>query len=397
MAEAEDILINILEKVAEEEKLNNCRIDLKPVSTEGANFLSILYKASLLTACKRDLKLFAKIAILPEVYRQHVPVNLVYEAEVSAYTKILPTYELLQDKYDIDREERFMFPKYYASSLVDNEETIILEDLTAHGYSMYDRFKPVTFEYATKAVEELAKFHALSIAFKNDFPDDYSRDTKQWADENIQSETYEMLKKSYKGMAEVGIKLAPKQIRPKLQQFINKHWEKEEFDKYYGMTKWGFIVHGDYRASNIMFKRQSGEIKHFIPVDYQAIHLGSPCVDLIYFIFSGTDVEFRRIYLRLLLDKYYDTLSGFLTEFNIDPEETFSRKEFDEEFKDKLAYGLSTTLALLPVLLTEGNHGPDGKTANNTMENDLKVSEEFHKRFLPVLQEFINWGIINSI
>lgn len=51
------------------------------------------------------------------------------------------------------------------------EETLILEDLTASGYVIFHRFKSVNWKYAAKAIEDLAKFHSLSLAFQIENPE----------------------------------------------------------------------------------------------------------------------------------------------------------------------------------------------------------------------------------
>lgn len=143
--------------------------------------------------------------------------------------------------------------------------------------------------------------------------------------------------------------------------------------------------------SNLTF--QAGKVKHLIPVDYQAIHLGSPVIDLIHFIYSGTDTEFRKVYLKLLLDCYYNSFSKFLRYFKLDSEEIFSRNEFDEEFQDKQAYGLFVSLSVIPVLVAESKYGPDAQVKDGTTLTP-KPEDSFEKRILPVIEEFNNLEII---
>ena len=69
-------------------------------------------------------------------------------------------------------------------------------------------------------------------------------------------------------------------------------------------------------------------------MDLQGLHLGSPVADLIYFIFTGTDEEFRTKYYEKLLDHYYKQLSVAMKRLNLIPEEIFSREDFDYEMKE---------------------------------------------------------------
>ena len=69
-------------------------------------------------------------------------------------------------------------------------------------------------------------------------------------------------------------------------------------------------------------------------LDLQTLHPGSPVADLFYFIFSGSDEEFRAKYYEKLLDHYYTQLSSAMKRLNLDPEETYSRKDFDYEIRE---------------------------------------------------------------
>ena len=69
-------------------------------------------------------------------------------------------------------------------------------------------------------------------------------------------------------------------------------------------------------------------------VDLQTLQGGSPVTDLIYFIFTGSDEEFRAKHYQKLIDHYYSELSAAMKRLNLDPEETFSREDFDFEMKE---------------------------------------------------------------
>lgn len=259
MAKIEETVTKIIDKIAKKQNIETYDLDIKLVSTESENFLSVPLLVAIYPPEAADVNLFAKIAILSDTHRGKVPVTSIYETEISAYTNLLASYKLLQEKYRVPKEERYKSARYYASSLVENEEVIVIEDLTAQGYAMYNRSKTVNFEYAQKAVEELAKFHALSIVYKNQFPHDYSRESRQAEQSKVLDSIYEPLKESYLDLVQYGLDAVSSDLRERLEEFINKQWEKEIFYKYYGPSKWGFIVHGDYRASNILFKRQVSE------------------------------------------------------------------------------------------------------------------------------------------
>lgn len=71
-----------------------------------------------------------------------------------------------------------------------------------------------------------------------------------------------------------------------------------------------------------------------IPVDYQTLRGGCPVVDLLYFIFTGTDKQFRANYYEKLVDHYYSELRAAIIRLGLNPDEKYSREDFDAELKE---------------------------------------------------------------
>ena len=53
-------------------------------------------------------------------------------------------------------------------------------------------------------------------------------------------------------------------------------------------------------------------------VDLQCLQVGSPAGDLIYFIVTGSDEEFRTKYYEKLIDHYYTQLCAAMKRQNVD-------------------------------------------------------------------------------
>lgn len=392
MGNPEEILKKTLVEIATKEGLDNYQFSIKELSTEGANYSSAIFSARLVCPDKPDLKLFAKVASVAENLRTQMKADEFYAKEGYAYNDLMKIYNEIQEKHKVPLENRFVFPKFYGCNAVHLEETIVLENLAEERYTMYDRFKSVTWEFASKAIEELAKFHALSFAFQNEHPDLFPStessfnmtNSMPFDDFTIFRQTIDVLYSCVDG-----------NLKERLGKFVDNNFNKEMIAKYYGPGKWNVLAHGDYRPSNIMFKRQGGRIKSLIPVDYQTLRLSSPSTDILYFVYCGTDKEFRKVHLKQLLEHYYKTLSKFLTLFKMDPEVVFSRRDFEEEFKDMQPYGLLTTLFLLPMVLVDPANAPKMNAADADIQNiTITPTEAFKSRFLPTLEEFVKLGVL---
>ncbi|XP_037302543.1 uncharacterized protein LOC119192909 [Manduca sexta] len=161
MSEHKQIFTEILNKIVAERALVAPRVKIQPISSGGANFTTQLFQATI-SHGDNELKLFAKVAAVGEKFRQQFSGFRIFEAENDFYTKLMKIYENLQEKHNVPQDKRFVAPKCYGCSSKLYEEVLVLEDLSAQGFTVYDRMKSVDWDYASKAVEEIAKFHALS-------------------------------------------------------------------------------------------------------------------------------------------------------------------------------------------------------------------------------------------
>lgn len=69
-------------------------------------------------------------------------------------------------------------------------------------------------------------------------------------------------------------------------------------------------------------------------MDYQTLRGGSPVADLLYFVVLGTDKQFRAHYYEKLIDHYYSELRAALIRLGLNPDEKYSREDFDAELKE---------------------------------------------------------------
>lgn len=78
------------------------------------------------------------------------------------------------------------------------------------------------------------------------------------------------------------------------------------------------VVHGDYRLDNVMFGVDSAAEPVSI-IDWQAVRLGPPLVDVAVFLGSCVDPEDRRAHEREMIARYHDGLvRGGVTSFSVD-------------------------------------------------------------------------------
>lgn len=249
MANIQNKLRSLLDNVAKEQGFVDYSLILTPISTGGANYNSTLYKCKIENANK-SLNLFIKVAAMDAEYRESVSIKM-YEEEEYVYTKMKKIFTDLEDKYKVPKEHRLVLPKYYGGDITQGEEMLILEDLSAQGFSTYDRLKPIDWTYATAAVKELAKFHALAMAFQKEHPEEHDKFLANYGVETATND--EMFRQFWKNGLDRAVEVAREENKEKLQKFVDKV-TAESINKLYQAERKLVLAHSDFKASNLMYR-----------------------------------------------------------------------------------------------------------------------------------------------
>ncbi|XP_026755823.3 uncharacterized oxidoreductase dhs-27-like [Galleria mellonella] len=392
MSNPEQILRKLLGEIIENKNYKDPKLNLEQISTGGANYTSQLFIVTVSEPGNEDLQLFAKVGIVGEKMRSQMPV-LIYDIERYAYKELLGKYESIQNDHQVPAAERLRIPKFYGYNPTVYEETIVLENLAAKGFTTYDRFKSINWEYASKSVTSMAKFHALSIVYSEEYPEEYKRvlDMMKFQVDAISIFIREGLKK-YQNIA---IAAASENNKSKLKNYLESKVSLDVIVNFYKPGRLHILCHGDYRPSNLMHRENKDGTMEVIPVDYQTIHTGTPLTDLIYFIFTGSDEEFRRRHFWDLLDYYYRELCNALRSLGRNPRNVYPEDEFHHDVKEILPLGLVIGIILLPVITVETEDAPalDGEIDLDTVLN-TKISSSYVERMRGIINDYARWDII---
>ncbi|KAJ8717581.1 hypothetical protein PYW07_005511 [Mythimna separata] len=382
---------DLVHKIAQEQKFANYDLDVKPISSGGANYTSKLYTVTI-SEGSRVLQMFAKIAAVGEQMRAHMP--KLYDTERYFYTKLDDLYEKIENDFKLPDEHKLAFPKFYGCNPAKYEETVVLENLVVDGYLAYDRMKAIDWPYASSAVKELAKFHAVSFAHWKYYPENFETVMEEFKfDFNMGDDG---MKRHMETVTSRAIDLVDEQNKAKLARFFEAALSSpESFAPEFKKSRRPVLGHGDYRPSNLMHKNlDDGKVEIKI-VDLQTLQAGSPVTDLLYFIFTGSDEEFRAKYFDKLIDHYYTELSAAMRRLSLNPDEIFSREDFDFELKEKLPFGLTLAVFTLPVITVDTANAPE-VNENLDISNFAieKTSDLYAERLNGVVNDYVKWGIL---
>ncbi|CAH0589909.1 unnamed protein product [Chrysodeixis includens] len=390
MSDAEIELRKVLENVTEKLQYKDAEVSIKDLNSGGANYTSTLYSATITSPGREPLKLFAKVASASEMLRQAIPLDHFYRTEQMVYEHLVDVFEKIQDKYNVSPEHRYVFPKFFGAQSTYGKESVVMEDLTEGGYSTYSRFKCLDFEHAAAAVECLARFHALSFAFQHEDPEGFAKVAEKV--KHVKQPATPDMKSTFMKMVASAVEATRNEHKEKMLKFFDEMY-LDEFDKFRRPLSTTVLCHGDYRASNMLFKRQNGRIQPIV-VDYQTVHTGCPAVDILYLEFLGTDEEFRREHHHELVERYFQEFTAALHRLGLDVDQVYPRETFDKELQEMLGPALRTCSVVLPLVLVEASQAPSFGAVSSMDSFALSPTEHFAERFGGVVSDCVRWGVL---
>lgn len=250
MAAMEVLLRKLFNQIAKAERYDDYILKFKPISGDGSNYTSILYIATISSSGKEDLQLFAKAAALSKKCRDEVPSHI-FEMEQFFYTDLVVKYKVIEDKYGIPEEEGLVLPKLYGYNSTLYEEILVLENLSAKGFTMHDRLQSISWDYAASAVEVLAKFHATSIAYSEEYPEQFKA-LYDKCNQNI-GPFHASLFTKFRKFIDLALAETKEENRDKLAKFVELK-ENLSFTSRTKNRRRSVLAHGDFKPSNLMHR-----------------------------------------------------------------------------------------------------------------------------------------------
>ncbi|XP_048007434.1 uncharacterized protein LOC125242641 [Leguminivora glycinivorella] len=376
MPSAEKKVNEVLNSIVKEKFPNALDVKIKPITGDGANYTSGLYQVSVATP-ESTLELFVKAGSMGSLVDT---CNHMFRTEEILLTTVSSAFERLQDKHAV--KERFIFPKFYEYKSVD--KIIVMENIAYKGYEVYDRFKSIDWKYASKSVETLARFHALSFAYKNEYPEEFKKIL-----EIINMPRKFFTDPQFESASDGALTVVDEEDRETLSKLLEG---SEGISQSFDLTEpreTTVIAHSDFRPSNLMHKKVNGEY-HVIPIDYQTARPGCPVADLLYFILMGSDQQFRKNHFHQLVDHYYENLALAIKELGLNPDEVYGREEFDGDMKAKLPISLCVAASCLPFTTADADNALDFDSGRCVPA----VNQLFAERFRELMQDYKQWGVI---
>ncbi|XP_055605910.1 uncharacterized protein LOC129754074 [Uranotaenia lowii] len=255
--------------------------------------------------------------------------------------------------------------KYLAGFSNGVNDFIAMEDLSPFGYGAASRRDGVGLAECILCMQTLGRFHALSLALKDQQPDKFHLLVK-----NVEETYYaQRLKPWYNNFIKVQIGIARDAIGQEyggteLEKKVEKFFDCDLYDKMVYLTHTrnqnSVINHGDCWMPNFLFRYDANGVPVAVKmIDFQLARYSSPALDISFFIYSCTTQELRDAHYKELLQAYHQSLTEMLRDLGSNPDELFPFSELEKELHEFARFGCGMGIESVPFSLLEEHECPD--------------------------------------
>ncbi|KAJ4016110.1 Ecdysteroid Kinase 25 [Neodiprion lecontei] len=340
-----------------------------------------------------ELSLIAKMTPPTEFQKMIFDSPFTFRKEMNMFKVIGPAYQALERECGIPESEVLdILPNFYGGRLslnetedtFDHDAVILMENLKAKNYACLDRMVGVDLPHAKFAIEELARFHAVSIAVKLKKPDVFEELKENAKLRNFEAEMFmEFITYLINIVKDVPV-LHPHlpRIEKALSRPVSDIWNMTPEEP------WGAIVHTDLWTNNLMFRVDAnGKPESVKFVDFQTYMYLNPMRDLVFFVISSCQSEVVSLHMEELADFYYEKFLSHLARLDCDVN-LFPRHSFDAQFAAAASLEFFHCMFMARIICADAKNDPS--TANPEIVLQVEPTDEFRRRLTEITLKYVN-------
>lgn len=237
--------------------INDFEYHVESMCGKGDNYIANLFRVGIKDTNDEANSASVIVKTLVNTARQETFHEL-HKREVDVYEKVIPKFSKIQDV--LNEEDKVVFPNCVLSRFDDGQEILILEDMNIKGFSMSDkvaRFEQLSLTEVELILKELAKFHALSLIYKNQEPESFKNLKHEFHDLMFDTKflNKSQLRKYFDESFEMSLNVVDDVETSKLLRKIGMKLTK--ILRFYTKPSKGCNVfcHGDCWVNNLLFKK----------------------------------------------------------------------------------------------------------------------------------------------
>jgi thiamine kinase-like enzyme len=352
-ADSKNEIKSWLKTVLEKENLKDISVDDLATPGKGDGYLGDIVFASVSGRTQEEstkiYDLVLKCSKRSQALRETSSLVQIFMNEIFVYRELFPSFANFEKEKKV--EDPFnSVAKCYGSFVGDNIEVIVLENLKKIGYDLWPKNKPLTRSHIELVIKEYGKYHAISVAMREQQPDTFQK-LVDISEQNINKLTgFDSIDVAFRSCIEESYEL----LKNDIDEEILLKWRnfKDQVKSLYedvnkSVTGLKVITHGDCWNNNFMYKYNNDKSPIKVAIlDWQFAKYTSLIFDLSYFLFACVSKDDIKD-LEDILKVYYESFTNHLKCLGVEePNAFYPFHQLLEEWKNYSRYGiLSSTLA----------------------------------------------------
>ncbi|KAK4884397.1 hypothetical protein RN001_000668 [Aquatica leii] len=340
-----------------------CAITISKGVEKGKNIVGTIAKVEVQDSENENKFYYFIIKSAPRdlKFRKFIQSSILFEREMYLYTKVLPEFDKFQQEINVTNPFQ-SYAKYFGATVEELDEAIVMQDMVADGYKLLNSEKSLDYEHIVLVLKEYGKFHALSYALRERKPQVFSELISNTVEDYFTGQAWNTLKLPIQMTLQKAIKtinsIEHEVLHKKMASFLNKVTETlKKVLKVETPTKYDVIGHGDCWINNILFKYENIENPNFPTkicfIDWQFSRVGSPALDISYFLFTSTDTILRKKHYDNFIREYHNSLCSFYSKLTDKSEICLPYKVLQEHLRKFSIYGLLMSIQALYLMLNK--------------------------------------------
>ncbi|KAL5291263.1 hypothetical protein ACFFRR_010584 [Megaselia abdita] len=312
---------------------------MKPGSAKGDHYASIMFRAIINYDNKSSKNLEKSLIVktMPFVdgpKKEMLKKMNIFDIEIKMYSEVIPKFQKMLKEAGDDTE--LGGKCFYAAT--EPQDTLIFEDLTKKNYKTVSNWGG-SWDVGKKAIEKLAKWHAMSLKMVSDGDQSLQTFTNGYADDTIRE--VPMFKYGFSDFVEM-MKKKPEfeKYAPKFEKLLKEDPIRKSqtlFKAFVNGDKTNFFVlnHGDFHIKNLMFtEKENGNVDDVLLVDFQLCIWGPAVIDLIYTLYMMINEDDRINRRNEIIHYYFEVFTETLNKLKFSGE----YPKLTDLYKDFITY-----------------------------------------------------------
>ncbi|XP_037036188.1 uncharacterized protein LOC119074271 [Bradysia coprophila] len=279
--------------------------------------------------------------------------------------QVLPYFRYFEEsKGIIGGDDAFTeYPKCFRTVDIELNECVLLEDLKIRGFIPIDRHtEEPSYDHIRLFLLALAKYHAISLAIKDQQPEKFqslTANTKVFIIDRDNESFHAYFNEQVQYASNLLSAEEDAHVLKKLKQFFSK----DALDIFVDLIEQGamepaaVVSYGDANLNNSLFRYDNSKKPvEICLLDWQESWLGTPIADVVYYLFVSVTKAIRDAHYDHLLKEYHTQLSTHLRRLGSDPEKLFPYELMQEHLRKYGRQAILLAFMALPALTSEPDY-----------------------------------------